>query len=564
MRLNALLLCLLPTLVLAAPSFAQTITINQGDDVAAKFATVPANGTVSFGSGTFTVTQPLEVKTGVTITGVMPAQGATLPTYLVFSLPGGDQSSYGFVIDGGAQNVTIEWLDITSNMGLVQMSKTGTYSQTTIQHNNLQYGGGSLSDGSLVYGISITVSNNHTYIINNYFHDSPNSVRNWSIFFASDSKFSNNEFYNINDGGQLEYMGANVQFNQNYGTYIHRMGQETAGSSSTSEFQVDGNVFYDYVSPYNDTEGVSICIYGNDTQIENNYFDANIAPGSSWGAQSGDAAGGPNRFGYAIEASGTPCTVSGNTLVGTWAEDVSCMSANILVSGNSVYGWGLWGDFVGEPGPTGYGSVSAGTNSIDRNASDAPAPPANTFAGVWGTGAASYSEGTYTPTSGSGSSGSTGTGTGTTTGSSGSGSGGGSSGTPSGGIYSETNTNTPAFPVTGVVVKVTSDTTVTVSWNSPSANIVSTVVNIISTVGRQNFPSTTVPTSALASTTPSVDIGSLHPGWLIDFTVVATGANGTTYTSSPVTAYLPGNSVAPWSGLLWGGISVLQSDPYTN
>jgi hypothetical protein len=118
-------------------------------------------------------------------------------------------------------------------------------------------------------------------------------------------------------------------------------------------------------------------------------------------------------------------------------------------------------------------------------------------------------------------------------------------------------TQSGTLPITGVVVNVTSSTTATISWTSPNPDVTGVQINIISTIGRQNFP--TVYTTGNVTT---MNLTSLHPGWLIDFTVEAIGSNGQEYISKPVTASFPGNSVAPWQGLLWGGISALQTDPY--
>jgi len=543
MRLNALLLCLLP-LVMAAPSLAQTVTINSGDNVVNDWANVQPGDTVVFGSGTFNVSQTLTVPSNVTITS------ASLGTsHIVFSLAGTNGSAYGFALAAGAGTVTFSNLDLYSSNGLIQMSAGGQYNDITIYNNQLQYGGGNLSDGSAIYGISATDPSTNLIVEHNYFHDSLGSIRNWCVFNTANSYFDYNLFYNINDGGQIVDPDGYVDFSYNYGTYMHRMGQEVALDASAS-YNCQYNTFYDYVLPYNDTEGVSIVLASKSVTIANNFFEASIAPGSSYGAQSGAAAGGPNRFGYAIEATGNPGYVYGNTLVGPWAEDVSSDIANLQVYSNIVYGTALWGDFEGEPGPFGYGSIdldASKPNQVDNNVNDAPAPPANT----WGAGP---NGGPITFSAGSGTTGSNGdSGSGTSTGSSTSGSG---STTPA---NPQPNANNPPLPLNGVVVTVQSSTTCTVSWTSPAANITSVTINIISTIGRQNFQPVTA-----SPTLNSQSISAMHPGWLIDFTVIAVDSSGQRYESKPVTASFPGNSLAPWQGTLWGGISVLQTDPWAN
>jgi hypothetical protein len=406
MRFKAILLCLLPAFLATTPTFAGSITINTGDNVVAKVGAAKSGDVVTFAAGTFSIAAPITIPSGVTVQGSGTAPTAT---HLAFTLPGGDSTSYAFVIAPNARNVTIQFFDIISNHGIVQMSNGSAYTNININNNNLEYGGGQLSDGTLVFGISGSILNTGLQIVHNYFHDSPGTARNWSVWFPTSANFDYNTFFNVNDGGQIDNPGPNVSFSFNYGTSLHRMGQEVA-LAATSTFKCTGNIFYNYVSPYYDTEGVSIIGVSSTVIISNNFFEANMAPGSSWGIPDG---GGTYRFGYAIEATGQPCTVSGNTLIGSWADFVSSDIANALVEGNSVYGTTLWGDFDGEPGPYGNGSIvlsAADPNTIDRNTADAPAPVANTFAGPGTTGSTSNivlgtlpSGSTTTGSSGSGS-----------------------------------------------------------------------------------------------------------------------------------------------------------------
>jgi hypothetical protein len=518
-------------------------TNGSGNDQAAVQAALNAakpGDTVSFPSGTYNFSGSVSIPTGVTVTGM--SNGSS---HINFNLSG--QDLYGFKLNGNDSNVTIENLDIVSNHGIVSMQDGSGYNNITITNNRLEYGGGSTAAGIDVMGIEVTINNNNTQITNNYFHDSPNSNRNWVIYFASNSNFDHNTFYNINDGGQLEYMGANDSFSYNYGTYLHRMGQETAGSSSTVNFKVDGNVFYDYVSPYNDTEGVSICVYGTNTQIENNYFDANIAPGSSWGQQSGAAAGGPNRFGYAIESSGFPGTVSGNTLVGNWAEDVSVMGAE-NVTGNEIYGSGLWGDIENEPGPNGFGSLTQSNNLEDSNINDAPPPPANTnsYLGVSGsnaTGSSTTTTNTPTTTTSSGNTGSTTTTTTTTT-------------TSTNSTGTTATLSGVANGITGLTANVLSDNSVQLSWTASNVTLSSATVQITTTVGRQSFPAV-----LFQGNVDSATILQLHAGWQYDFTIVGTTSTGATVSSQVATIRTTGNSTAAYALSPTAGTCVLVSPP---
>jgi hypothetical protein len=372
MRIKKLLLSLLPTLV-AAPSLAATINVSPGSNVISAVAGAHPGDTVLFNSGTYNLTSPINVPNGVTLAGVSSSS-----THLIFNLAGGSFTSYGIVLGYTQSNVTIENLDLVSNHGLIQMSNGAGYNNITVTNNNLQYGPGQLPDGTLVFGISATVPNNNLQITHNYFHDSTDQAsRNWCIWFASNSHLDNNLFYNIEDGGQIADAGANLTFSYNYGTHIHRMGQE-GGLDSQSNVTFDHNVFYDWTNPYPDSDALSIVGVSGKVTYSNNYFRASIAPGSSWGTPDG---GGLHRFGIAIEGTGQPAYVTGNTFVGLWATDYSSTMVNAQVSGNSVYGGALWGYFDGEPGPYGYGSVVASNNSTSTSMNNAPNPPANTFAG---------------------------------------------------------------------------------------------------------------------------------------------------------------------------------------
>ena len=204
------------------------------------------------------------------------------------------------------------------------------------------------------------------------------------------SKIENNLFYNIADGGHL-LAASNTTFVHNYGTHIHRMGQEiqegggkTLGAYSNLKF--DGNVFYDWINPYNDSEGLSVCPdYTTNVIVTNNYIRHNIAAGSGWGPKDPNV----NRFGYGIESICPGMVASNNTII------LSEPSAEAIAAGetcnannNIVYGGSnaLWGIFASDIGPTGKEStVTQGAGSLANTVSGsligAPNPPANTFAG---------------------------------------------------------------------------------------------------------------------------------------------------------------------------------------
>ncbi len=370
MKFKKLVLCLFPTL-LTAPSLANTINLSPGDNVTEAVQSAHSGDTVIFGAGTYNLNSPVTIPSGVTVTGISPND-----SHINFNLPGGDNGSYGFNLAYEASNVTIEQLDLHSNHGVIRMangnSYNGYFSNVTITYNNFQYGGGLLSGGVAVYGISGSLPSDGLQITHNYFHDSQNSNRNWCIFYATNSHFDYNLFYNIQDGGQLQYPGENVTFNYNYGTLVHRMCQESAATTSTSISYV-GNVFYDWWEPYTDSFGISIVHACGEVNFTNNYFAATKAPGSGWGGSDGS---GVYRFGFAFESTGSPCNVSNNTFVGYWACDVCTDSTSTNCWDNTVYGGALWGEYDGQDG----GLAKAWDNST-QNVDSAPQPPANTFAG---------------------------------------------------------------------------------------------------------------------------------------------------------------------------------------
>jgi hypothetical protein len=358
---------------LSSQSFAATYSLNPSSSVISTVAAAKSGDTVLLGAGTYNLSSPINVPNGVTVSGISPDS-----THVIFNLPGGEYTSYGFVVNGNSSNVTLQNMDMISNHGLITMRDGSGYNNITISYNNFQYGGGQLPNGTFIFGIYGTILNNNLQMTHNYFHDSTVAgSRNWCIWFAQNSNIDYNLFYNIVDGGQICDCGQNLSFSHNYGTMINRMGQE-AGLDSNSSMTIDGNVFYNWNYPYDDSDALSIVGVSGQINYTNNFFQASIAPGSSWGP--GDNSG-FNRFGLAIEGTGRPAVVSGNTWVGTWACDYSSTMVNAQVYNNTVWGGALWGDFDGEPGPNGNGSVNAYNNTLHSSASGAPAPPVNTFAG---------------------------------------------------------------------------------------------------------------------------------------------------------------------------------------
>jgi hypothetical protein len=255
--------------------------------------------------------------------------------------------------------------------------------------NQFQYG--TANNGLDVYGIDATIGCDDLQICWNYFHDSPNTDRNWEVWNDTSSHLDHNLFYNINDGGHYLEPTLNNTFSWNYGTHMHRMGQEIQGSGHNEAGLVcDHDVFYDYFNAYNDTEGMSVCPnWTTGVVVSNGYFRTSLLPGATFGAMTGGAVGGPNRFGYALESIAPGAIYINNTIV------LSKLSASAIATGenstannNTIFGGSnaLWGVFAGDGSP--QGATSAWTlgsgslaNIVNAGLDGAPPPPANTFAG---------------------------------------------------------------------------------------------------------------------------------------------------------------------------------------
>ncbi|MBV8782333.1 MAG: hypothetical protein JO353_13130, partial [Phycisphaerae bacterium] len=302
--------------------------------------------------------------------------------------------------------------------------------------------------------------------------------------------------------------------------------------------------------------------------------------------------------GYAIEAGGLQMTVNNNIMVGDWVAGAVSSRLNVAASNNSKYGPANWGDYIGEPSVDGYGTLILTNDSVDRDVSDAPAVPQLSDPQykynpkIDGTPAAQLP--TITP--GSGVSGSTSSGSTTTVGgwssssgsssngsSGNSGSGSSSDGSgDSGTVAVNTGVTNTGVTVTGTpleidpsalstrpsgtlgtltVVPLTA-TSARLTWSNPhiagsgnnAPTVLKTEVDLVSTVGREHFPSV-VYNADLSSAT----LVNLHPGWRIDFTVTLFTSDGRIFRAGPVQGFFTGNSVAPWSGVLWGGINRVQT-----
>ena len=487
------LLLLIVPLMWTGNSFAAAIMASPSDNLQAKLDAA-ANGTLTLGAGTFSVDTPLVVHSGTTIQGA-----ANFASHVVFNLRATDLTYYGLQLDANAGNVKIQGVDLISNHGVIGGYAGSSYANLHIVGNNFQYGGGTTSNGTGVFGIVIDVACPGLQLTYNNFHDSPASNRNWVIWFPSNANIDHNLFGNVYDGGQLNQPGANVSFSYNFGTKLQRMGQEIA-MSNTPGLRVVGNVFYDWVSPYYNSFGISVVVTGTNPLIDSNFIRLNIAQGAGWGQTDGPNGTGTHRFGYAIECGGTNCVVSNNTLIApnSCASFVSSCGLAAQVNNNKVFGSSLWGNFAGEPGPNGNGSVVVNNSPVDVNANDAPAPPANTFAGPDKNSAQPQSAAPVSAPQANG--------------------------------------------ITNLQATVLNDTTARLDWINPQP-IASADINIVTTQGRLPYPALT-----LAGNVATATISNLTPQWQYDYSVTGTTSSGATFNSSAVTAQQTGTSTGPASG----------------
>jgi hypothetical protein len=228
-------------------------------------------------------------------------------------------------------------------------------------------------DGTYYHRLAVhsTIRSEGLRVERNYFHDSPTSDRNVELWYMNDGSYSNNVFFNINDGGHIMEPQNNVAFDYNIGRRIHRMGVEIQGDTPGNNLQVVGNVFYDWVKPYYDTFGLSIVAhFRTNTLISQNYMLA--SHDGAWGLPDES---GQNRFGFGIEAGFASGVVQNNIIAGPWAGGIVNSTKGNLVKNNTFYGHQLWASIMAEPGPYGMSSFTS-IGNVFKDLSELPDPPA--------------------------------------------------------------------------------------------------------------------------------------------------------------------------------------------
>jgi hypothetical protein len=345
---------------------------------------LPAGTVAQIGAGTLALNHSITIPSGVELVG---AGTSNFDSHLIFNLSAADP--FAFICPANASNIAIVGLDVHSSHGILKLQDGNRYSSIHLLANQLQYGAN--RGNTDCYAIDATIGVDDLEICWNYFHDSPNTDRNWETWGDRNSHLDHNLFFNVHDGGHLLEPTLNDTFSYNYGTHLYRMGQEIQGSGKNEAgLALTGNVFYDYLDAYNDTEGMSVCPNWTTGVIcSGNYIRLNLAAGSSFGTMTGGAIGGPNRFGYAIESICPNGLFTNNTLIlAATCADAIATGEHSTANNNTVWGGSnaIWGVFGGDGSPTGASSswsLGTGTlaNVVNASLAGAPSPPANNIAG---------------------------------------------------------------------------------------------------------------------------------------------------------------------------------------
>jgi hypothetical protein len=283
--------------------------------------------------------------------------------------PGSNPNSqaYGIIIPASANGFAVSNLIVKSNNGVVWHDGAAA---VAITGNRFTWGWDGSYYNKLVVWCGVGAPG--LVVDHNEFVDSPNSDRNLEVWGWSNGSYSFNVFRNVNDGGHIMEPGNSFRFVGNVGTRMHRMGLEVQGGAPSDGMIIEGNQFYDWREPWNDSFGLSIMPRNmTGVVIRGNYLRSDFT--GPWGqGQPGQG----NRFGIAIEAE-YKSGVCENNIVGgpnPWATFVACGEKDMIVRNNQWYGASLWGDIIGEPGFYGTGSARPDTSNAKFAASAMPAP----------------------------------------------------------------------------------------------------------------------------------------------------------------------------------------------
>jgi hypothetical protein len=426
--------------------------------------------------------------------------GITPDAEIDWQLPKGttrtpEQKCFGLIIGSGSNANVVTGVKLRSNNGIVWIN--GGTSGVRFVANDLSWGW----DHSFYSGLGFWAGQgaNGLVIDWNLFHDAWSSDRNLEIWGWSNGSYSYNTFKDVHDGGHVMECGGNLRFTNNYATGLGRMMLEVQGDGATNSLILENNAAFNWHLPYYDCDFLSICpVNMTGVSVRNNYARNDFT--GAWGVD--DARQG-NRFGIAIECMYGDGICENNTIGGPnpWAAVVAAGTVNTKVRNNVFYGTTLWGDYVGEPGVRGNGTVQDLGGNVKKPFAQMPPPPAP----------------------------------------------------PS----TQQSTTKPADPTIATPASlVLSDRDAAFAFPAPSAipGATSAGLQFISTSGHELLGRVPVPLTAT-----SAIVTNIHPGWHVDVELVVAVNSTQSFESAPATIFMPAQ-VGTWDATSRPSI---KSDPTT-
>jgi Right handed beta helix region len=318
----ALLSCSLASLLLAcalASSQGATVEISAPagqDSVAAiqKAIDGSAEGdTIHFGPGTYELTKTVVFKPGRNYTG----SGATLKqgAAKTFAAKTEDDKGHDIVVRG-----------LTFDGGGLAFAGSGKVKARNVQVLDCSFV--NVTDDKYPFGEGIydPIGASSCRIVGNNFrnvtHD--NGIATWNI---EDCEITDNRFDGVVEGMHLNGLTTNTQVLRNTGIHMHRMGIEIQGKDNVN-LVVEDNYFAEWVSPYNDSFGLSIVpSSGPNISVRYNTMLGRPPVPGTW----------TNRFGFGYELGGD-VTCRDNFSEGWWWIGIVIGGKRTVVENNVLRG----------------------------------------------------------------------------------------------------------------------------------------------------------------------------------------------------------------------------------
>lgn len=275
------------------------------------------------------------------------------------------RGKFAYHFNASARRFNAEGIVFDSNNGLFR-NLDGALDQFRLRNCRLTWG----RDGAYFNRIAVvsTVACKDPDIQHCEFKDSPTADRTFETYGWGNLKFLYNVNLDVRDGLHLLDGGSNNRINWNVWRLTYRMPLEIQGNSKPSDWQINGNVVWDFKNPYNDS-GVSVPHNRVANSLaQDNYLKFSIGAGT-WSTPSS-----PEHFGrpfYALEWGGIDSLVNNNVFVGKWTQLVVTTMTNSRVKDNKYFGPGtVWQPmYAGEPGDGQFGSIKdlGGNTSAPEN-----------------------------------------------------------------------------------------------------------------------------------------------------------------------------------------------------